>query len=102
MSYRDNTIDDQRAKAWSNKITKHIKTAHSIFIPINHNQNHWLLIHVDIKHKQIQQIDSLKTYTTKNYAIIIQEYLARISNTQNEEWQTIQENTPQQTNGPSS
>ena len=99
MSYREGQIDLQRAQAWSNKIINKEAKSRSIFIPINHNQNHWLMIHVNLNTKQIEQYDSLSRHTNKNYATIIQDYLSQILKTTKHKWQTKQETIPQQNNG---
>jgi Ulp1 family protease len=72
----------------------------SILFPINHNNNHWLLIHVNIKNKEIQQIDSLHSATQHDYTETFLQYIKTTLSTSNEtEWTTLHKLTPQQENG---
>ena len=63
----NNTINPTRAKQWKTTLNSLQPPPIHLLIPIHHNGNHWLYIHVDLHAQAIHQMDSAPHATRHDY-----------------------------------
>ena len=81
-------------KPWYRQLGTHPE--YTWYVPICHQQIHWLFIKINTLQQKIEQYDSLTLLNIRDYTFRLKTFLEHCNQ---QTWQTSQKHTQQQTNG---